>query len=366
MRTPKLYPKRTITALLAACAALAGVASTARAGAQPRPIGETGLFASVPYPGHPGGILVDGRTVYVDTFNPVDRASDDYDAIFSYDLATARLRSDRPNPIKVPRMMSPAIMGLAAMVQDAQGRLYVADMNGRIVRVDPVTGAQSDYATFPTNSMTSLSEMPDGIAFDRRGYLYVTDGSAPIIWRVPPGGGVAQPWFVDPLLPGAWASGMDGDAIDPSGTYLYFGEGYGSATAIFRLPLNRPEISALELVHLYKPPAVVLDTTNQEAHGIFGVSGLAFGRSGKLYVVLLGANQVSVLRPDGTEESRFPSAGDNARQAAPYDDPLFPAFDGRGSLLVTNLAMHAPQKSAVLSAWVRDAAFPLARPSIPG
>jgi len=63
---------------------------------------------------------------------------------------------------------------------------------------------------------------------------------------------------------------------------------------------------------------------------------------------------------------RFPSAGDNARQAVPYDDPLFPAFDGRGSLFVTDLAIHAPQKSAVLRAWVSDAAFPLSRPSIPG
>src|SRR5207244_11211552 len=99
-------------------------------------------------------------TAYVDTFNPVDRAADDYDAIFTYDLASGTLRSDRPNPIKVPRMMSPTPMGLAAIALDAQGLLYVADMNGRILRLDPATGNQSASATFPPTSMTSLTAMP--------------------------------------------------------------------------------------------------------------------------------------------------------------------------------------------------------------
>jgi len=232
---------RTILVVALAGLVWSGVTSSARADANP-PIGDTTVFASVPYPGHPGGIVVDGHTVYVDTFNPVDRASDDYDAIFTYNLATGALRSDRPNPIKVPRMMSPAIMGLAAMALDAEGRLYVADMNGRIVRVDPKTGAQSDYATFPTNTMTSVSNMPAGIAFDDEGDLYVTDASAPIIWRVPPGGGEAKAWFADPALAGVWGvTGLNAAAIDPSGTYLYFSMQYSSATAVYRLPLNQPE-----------------------------------------------------------------------------------------------------------------------------
>src|SRR4051794_2087444 len=351
------------TAGVVAAAAIALTAAVAphSARAADRTIGDTTVLAAVPYPGHPGGIVVDGDTAYVDTFNPVTRATDDYDAIFTYDIATGKLRDDRPNPIRVPRMMSPTVMGLAAMALDAHGRLYVADMNGRIVRVDPETGDQTDYAMFPTSSATSLSEMPDGIAFDKRGNLYVTDGSAPIIWRVPPGGGVAKAWLVDPLLPSAWASGLDGAAIDPSGTFLYFTEGYGSATAVYRVPLDRPEPSAVELVHLYGPPAVTVDRENSEIHGVFGVSAIAFGASARLYVTLVGPNQISVLRPDGTEEIRFPDAD----RHAPYDNPLFPAFDGHGSLLVTNLAMDDAAKSKVLSAWVDDRALPLIRPSIP-
>src|SRR5205823_13884660 len=34
-----------------------------------RPIGDIEVFATLPYPGHPGGLAVDGHTLYVDTSN---------------------------------------------------------------------------------------------------------------------------------------------------------------------------------------------------------------------------------------------------------------------------------------------------------
>jgi len=117
----------------------------------------------------------------------------------------------------------------------------------------------------------------------------------------------------------------------------------------------------VQLVHLYGPPPPVFSSDDSELHGIFGVSAIAFGSSGKLYVTLMGANQVSVLRPDGSEERRFP----DLENPGPYDAPLFPAFDGHGYLLITNLAIRAPEKSAVLRAWVNDKGLPLVRPPIP-
>ena len=45
------------------------------------------------------------------------------------------------------------------------------------------------------------------------------------------------------------------------------------------------------------------------------------------------------------------------------------AIDGNtayvGHLLITNLAIRAPEKSAVLGAWVNDKGLPLVRPPIP-
>src|SRR6266576_651884 len=89
--------------IAAAAIALTGAGPAHSARAADRLIGETTVLAGVPDPGHPGGIVVDGNTAYVDTFNPVTRAADDYDAIFTYNVATGKLREDRPNPIRVPR-----------------------------------------------------------------------------------------------------------------------------------------------------------------------------------------------------------------------------------------------------------------------
>jgi sugar lactone lactonase YvrE len=327
-------------------------------------IGDTTVFAAVPYPGHPGGVAVDGDIVYTATFNPVFQALDGYDAIFAYDLATGALLTDRPNPIEVPRMMPAAVMGLAGIALDAEGRLYVADMNGRIVRVDPLTGAQEDYATFPTDSDTSFTAMPAMLTFGDDGMLYVADGSAPVIWRVPVGGGEAEVWFTDPLLPSVWGYGYAGIRIDPTGTFMYLATQYASAAAIYRFPMSHPSHDALELMHLYEPPVPSL-AERSSTGGIFGAGDIAFGASGKLYAVLVGRNAVSILRPDGTEEARFPGAAEAAAQEVPYDEPIFAAFDGAGSLLVGNASFRGPN-SVIFDAWVGEAALPLARPSIAG
>jgi outer membrane protein assembly factor BamB len=270
----------------------------------------------------------------------------------------------------VPRRISPAAMGLAIMDVDAQHRLYVADMNGRILRVNPRTGEQTVYATFPTDTRIGVVGMPTGICFDADGNMYVTDGGSGLgaIWKIPPGGGEAKPWLVWPAAPSVYpSSAMLGIAIDPSRSWIYFSSLYQSAAAVYRVPLNRPDPSAVELVHAYPPPIAAIDPKAQEIHGWLDPTAIAFGESGRLYVTLVAHNQVSVLRPDGTEERRFPTAEQNAAQEVPYDDPLALAFGENGSLLVGNLVL-APtdQHSYVLKTFVGEAGLPLLRPSISG
>jgi DNA-binding beta-propeller fold protein YncE len=125
---------------------------------------------------------------------------------------------------------------------------------------------------------------------------------------------------------------------------------------IYSLPLGpqRPSAEDLETVFTYLEPAA-------------GPDGIAFGVSGKLYVALAGSNQVSILDPDGTEAARFPSAVDNALSPAPYDLPASVAFDGKGSLLVTNQSYFVANADnwVVLDVWVDDVELPLIRPSLP-
>jgi hypothetical protein len=78
---------------------------------------------------------------------------------------------------------------------------------------------------------------------------------------------------------------------------------------------------------------------------------VAFGRSGRLYVNLAGANQTAVLSPDGRELARTPATPlNNQLQTVPYDSPLGLAFQGN-RLLIANSAFldGLPSSWAVLT-----------------
>src|SRR5207245_4108802 len=133
----------TRAAVLAVVAGLSATAAPIKAQTSKRPIGDIEVFATLPYPGHPGGLAVAGRTLYVNTSNAdFDRLFDTSDEIWAFRLDTGEPIRRVPNPIQVVRAASVQTMGLLGMALDAQGRLYAADMNGRVVRVDPSTGAQ--------------------------------------------------------------------------------------------------------------------------------------------------------------------------------------------------------------------------------
>jgi hypothetical protein len=359
---------------------------TVHASTTPRPFGDIRVFTTLGYPGTPGGIAVNGDTVYVDTSAAnVDRLFDGYDQIYSYDTRTAE---QVRRPITVSRQYPVAPMGLAGMAQDAAGRLYVADMNGRVDRVDPRTGASETYATIPTGADTSLPDMPAFVTFDKGGNLYVGDaGGSPIIWRVPPGGGSAQPWFIDPRLSSTWGATVLGVTVDPTNTYLYFATGNQPIVAIYRLPLANADPQHLQLVHRYTDVVVTPPRPEASAATLscvlvqpLGAGGLAFGRSGDLYVALASRNQLSILQPDGEEKARFPSTADNAKLPVPLSFPFDLAFNGRGSLLVTNAGdatigngpahVSPPGGPETAKNWVvydvnvGDTAAPLMRPRI--
>ncbi|MGH2756676.1 MAG: SMP-30/gluconolactonase/LRE family protein, partial [Actinomycetota bacterium] len=263
--------------------------------------------------------------------------------------------------------------GLLAMAFDADGRLYVLDRNPpRLLRLDLSGGRpkQTTYATFPDLAPCTTSDPPcsptstdsapfaDYLVFDRKGNAYVTDLEQATIFIVPPGGGKAKVWFADPRLDSVF--GPNGIAFGRDGNLYFAMTGSTQPTEptqglIYRIPpVEKPEPDDLEVFHKYPEPAA-------------GPDGIAFGKSGKLYVALAGANQMSILNPDGTEELRFPSQVENQGQEIPYDLPASVAFDGRGSLLVTNQSFFTANEDhwAVFDVWVNDLALPLIRPQIP-
>ena len=326
-------------------------------------IGDTTVFANVPAPGHPFGVAVDKDRVYISTSAGdffADPATGGHlnsngERVFAYDrngkLATTTKIATMPN----------SNMGLFGLALDGNPtpdhQLYVGDMNGRILRLslNHKNAAPALFAKAPLAGGWMVTMWND-LVFDRAGNLFMTDDK-PRIWRVTRDG-QASIWFQDPRLTGyfGFAGGPLGGRIDPTGKYLYFtitiSATFPGEAVVYRVPLvDHPSASDLELVHRF--PVVPGQQLPQAA-------GLAFARSGNIYVGLIGTNQIAVLDPGGNEIRRISSPL--------FDSPWGLAFMGQ-SLLVTNASIEpfeSPDHWKVLKVFVGESGWPLNRPRTSG
>jgi sugar lactone lactonase YvrE len=322
--------------LLALAVVPAAVADT------PRPFGDTRVLAPVPTPpGFPESVTVHGNKVFVSTQAHFGTAGAGPSAVYAYDLRTgARVRDYVIQGEDLSQEH-----GLSQEAFDDDGRLYVTSTQLGVIRIDPISGAQEIYATaFPSFGPPSL---PNSLAFDAAGNLYVTDSLQALIWRITPGAAPRTPqvWFSDSRL--AVPFGPNGIRLSPDRSKVYFAvTGLGAPGAIYTLPLvDHPAPGDLQTFHVY--PVEAPDE-------------IVFGVSGKLYVSLAGTSQIAVLGPDGVEQTRISSPL--------FDAPAGLAFDPRTSaLLVANHAAFSgdPSHMAVLNTYVGDQASPLEHPMLP-
>lgn len=337
-------------------------------------LGTTRLFARVQEPGYPEGILVEEDRLYVSSAAFVESG-----IVLEYNLTTGDLL--RNVTFDPPERVRGWERGALGITSDRQGRIYAGELIGaRIVRFDPedVDDAGSTYAELPdlppcheaplgpcAPTREPRAPVPNYLAFGPDDSLYVSDTYQHTIWRIPPGGGEADPWYQDPRFETS-EFGMNGIAFGPDDEHLYIaqsivgiaagGQTAPAGAAVWRLPFTEtPAPTDLELFHEY--PGVLID-------------GIAFGASGNLYVTVLGvptgSHGISVLDPDGEEQLFFPTAEENEAQEIPYNGPASIAFhDAYRSILVTNLAQSDPEHWAVLEAYVDDTGLPLHRPDLP-
>ena len=230
-------------------------------------------------------------------------------------------------------------------------------MNGRILRLDlsKHPAAPEVFSQVPASTGLSgdwMKSMWNDLVFDGAGNLYVPDDK-PRIWRVTPDG-MASIWFTDARLTGffGFAGGPLGGRIDPTGKWLYFSItvslDHPLAALIYRVRLvDHPTASDLELVHEFP-----FDPTQAPPQA----TGLAFAKSGNLYVSLLGPNQIAVLDPAGNEIRRISSPL--------FHSPWGLAFMGQ-SLLVTNGDLEPgdnPDAWKVFKVFVGETGLRLNRP----
>src|SRR5579859_1697869 len=336
---------------------------------QPPKFGDTSVFASVPAPGHPFGVAVDGDRVFVSTsvgdFFAGDHMNSAGESVLAYDkqgrlIHTAHVAT-QPD----------ATMGLWGMALDGNPerdhKLYVADMNGRILRI----GLDDDRPSAPVVFATPPPAFSGGwrvtmwndITFDLAGNLLMTDDK-PRLWRITPDGN-ASVWFADPRIAGlfGFAGGPLGGRIDPSRKFFYFtitvSAAFPNEAVVYRLRIvDHPSAADLELVHRFPVTGPIPQGCPDPACP--QASGLAFAKSGNLYVGLLGPSQIAVLNPAGQEIHRISSPQ--------FNTPWGFAFLG-DSLLVTNgdvTAVDHPDTWKVLKVFVGEPGLRLNRPHAGG
>jgi sugar lactone lactonase YvrE len=319
--------------------------------------GDISVFANVPAPGHPFGVAVDGDRVYVSTsvgdFFAGMHANSNGEQVLAYD------RQGRLVHTTHVATQPDAMMGLWGMALDGnperRHNLFVADMNGRILRI----GLDDDRASQPVVFSTPPPAFSGGwqvtmwndITFDRAGNLLMTDDK-PRLWRITPDG-KASVWFEDPRIAGlfGFAGGPLGGRIDPSGKFFYFtitiSAAFPNEAVVYRLRISdHPTAADLEVVHRFPVTGPIPPQA----------AGLAFAKSGNLYVGLIGTNEIAVLNPAGEEIHRISSPL--------LESPWGFAFMGK-SLLVTNADVQPVEHPAswkVLKVFVGERGLALNRP----
>ncbi len=211
--------------------------------------------------------------------------------------------------------------GLAGLAVDATGDLYAA-----FISHDPAThgvwriGRRGGMARLPGSEAMLL---PDALAFDAGGNLYVSDAGQGSLWRFPPAGRGAR-WLRHPLLaPGALGIGANGVAFVPPAT-LYVA--VTEQNHIVRIPIRTDGRPGTASVAAAGEPLQIID-------------GLAAGVHGDLYAAIVGFTIVGtspVVRVDLRTGALTPVTGELGR----FDWPTSLAF-GRGprdhkSLYVVN------------------------------
>jgi sugar lactone lactonase YvrE len=316
-----------------------------------RPYGDVQTLATFPVPpGSPEGIAVKGNKAYVSGPARFGTAGQPPSIVVVYDTRTGQ----QLETIQIQGEDLSQEHANSCVAFDGEGRLYVVNTQLGIVRIDLGSGVQTVYATpVPNLPPFELPPLPNDIAFDPAGNLYLTDSLQATIWRIAAGGGTPQIWFQDASL--ATPFGPNGIRINPDRTKVYFAvtaeganESGFTGGKIYTLPLvDAPTAAQLEVFHQY--------------HGE-GPDGIALGNSGRLYVMLAspGFSGVSVLSPTGAEVARFGNAPGDL--ISPFNSPANAAFDKHGSLLVTNHTFVFPGNESVLSVFVNDKESPLVKP----
>ena len=143
--------------------------------------------------------------------------------IFVYDVESGALL----NSIAIQNQPPTGLHAISCIAFDNDDNLYVLDEQQGVVRINITTGVQTIYSAgfhpvFQSAFMPPAPVLLNDLAFDKHGFLYITDSFQATIWRVPPGGGPPQVWYSSALIDGPF--GPNGVRVHPKADLLSGGQ----------------------------------------------------------------------------------------------------------------------------------------------
>ena len=231
-------------------------------------------------------------------------------------------------------------------------------MNGRILRLGlgGAPGRAEVFSQVPISSGLAgdwMKSMWNDLVFDKAGNLYVPDDK-PRIWRVVAGRDRAD--LVHRSTPDGllrlrrWTARRPDRPDRPVAVHLDHRVGRSPAGVVdLSHPAGRPSDG---IGPRARPRVPVRPGRRRPPQA----TGLAFAKSGNLYVSLIGPNQIAVLDPAGDEIGRISSPL--------FHSPWGLAFSGK-SLLVTNGDLEPadnPDAWKIFKVYVGETGLPLNRP----
>jgi gluconolactonase len=173
------------------------------------------------------------------------------------------------------------ILGLAF---DRRGLLYICDIKQQaVLRLDPATGVLEPFAKPTSDRALALPNVP--VVDHERNCLYVSDSNAKHVpgmgvWRFDLDSGEGDLWWDEPM---DFANGM---ALTADGATLYVAESFGHRLTAIRIGADGRPSGA--------------DTVLDELDGV--LDGLALAADGTLYLSYFGPSQITRLGADGREQ----------------------------------------------------------------
>jgi sugar lactone lactonase YvrE len=244
---------------------------------------------------------------------------------------------------------SPHPLGLA--FNPVTGNLLVLDFGaGKVLNVDPVTGASSEFFKGGPIAGSGLN----ALTFDKVGNVYVSDSFNGVIWKTGPHGGTPTAWSSDPLLqPGTGVNGPGTGLTPPFGAN---GVEFNNARTI----LFVANTATHQIIQIPVNPNGTAGTASVFITGINAPDGIAIDRKDNLWVCANQEDDIIVIDKAGKVIAKL---GDfNGIDDGVVKGFLFPASlafsrDGK-TLYVSNLTLFLPYagaKLAVDSAWTLKA-----------